>query len=55
VSPIFQFLFLLASFICFVVATFGARARWSSRVNLIGLGLALYIFVFLMGSLTALS
>lgn len=47
-SPILEFLFLLASFLCFIVASFGVRGRWASRVNLIALGLALYIFILLV-------
>jgi hypothetical protein len=51
VSPTLQFLFLLASFICLIVATFGVRARWAARINLIALGLALFVLVFLLQAL----
>jgi hypothetical protein len=46
VPPIISFLFLLAAFLCFLVAAFGGRV--ATRVNLIGLGLALYVFPLLV-------
>ncbi|MGH8900968.1 MAG: hypothetical protein ACRDYA_04615 [Egibacteraceae bacterium] len=52
-SPVFQFLFLLAAFICFIVAAFGSR--FAGRINLIGLGLALYIFILLWEALAMVS
>lgn len=52
-SPIFEFLLLLAAFICFIVAAFGAR--FAARVNLIALGLALVVFIFLWEALAAVS
>jgi hypothetical protein len=54
VSSVLAFLFLLASFGCFAIAAFGVRARWAARVNLIALGLALYIFIDLVDVLTEL-
>jgi hypothetical protein len=41
----------LAAFLCFLLAAFGARASWAGRLNLIGLGLALYVFVPLVEAL----
>jgi hypothetical protein len=52
---VFRFLFLLASFLCFVVAAFAVRSRTVARVNLIALGLALYIFILLVEQLGDLS
>jgi hypothetical protein len=54
VSPTLQFLFLLAAFVCFIVAAFGVRAQWAARINLIGLGLALYIFTLLVDAFPGL-
>jgi hypothetical protein len=54
-SPIVQFLLLLAAFICFILAAFGVRARWAARVNLIALGLALWILIFLIEALLAIA
>ncbi|MGH8898963.1 MAG: hypothetical protein ACRDZ4_18555 [Egibacteraceae bacterium] len=51
-SPIFVFLFLLAAFICFIVAAFGSR--FAGKINLIGLGLALFVFVPLYEALVAI-
>lgn len=53
-SPTLQFLFLLAAFVCFIVAAFGVRAQWAARINLIGLGLALYIFTLLVDAFPGL-
>jgi hypothetical protein len=50
-SPIIQFLFLFASFICFIGAAFSDRARSMARVNLTALGLALFILVPLIQTL----
>lgn len=52
-SPIFQFLFLLAAFVCFIVAAFGSR--FAGKINLIGLGLALCVFIFLWEALATIS
>jgi hypothetical protein len=46
-----QFLFYLAAFLCFLLAAVGTRARWAGRVNLLGLGLALWVFVPLVSAL----
>jgi hypothetical protein len=46
-----QFLFYLAAFLCFLLAAFSFRAPWSGRLNLIGLGLALWVFVPLVTAL----
>jgi hypothetical protein len=46
-----QFLFYLAAFLCFALAAVAFRAPWVGRVNLIGLGLALWVFVPLVGAL----
>ncbi len=35
----------LAAFLCFLVAAFGIRTSWAGRLNLIGLGLALWVFI----------
>jgi hypothetical protein len=49
-SSALQFIIYLAAFLCFLLAAFGA-ARWTGRLNLIGLGLALWIFVPLVDTL----
>jgi hypothetical protein len=46
-----QFVIYLAAFLCFLLAAFGARASWAGRLNLIGLGLALFVFVPLVEAL----
>jgi hypothetical protein len=54
-SSALQFIIYLAAFLCFLLAAFGARARWTGRLNLIGLGLALLIFVPLVDTLRRIS
>ena len=46
-----QFLLYLVAFACFLLAAFGARSRWTGRVNLIGLGLAFWVFIPLVNAL----
>jgi hypothetical protein len=46
-----ELLFYLGAFICFLLAAFSVRAPWAGRVNLIGLGLALWVFVLLVAAL----
>ena len=50
-----RFLLYLAAFVCFLLAAFGHRARWTGRVNLIGLGLACWVFVNLYAALQDVS
>jgi hypothetical protein len=50
-----KFLLYLAAFICFLLAAFPVRARWASRVNLIGLGLAFWVFINLYAALREVS
>ena len=50
-----EFLLYLAAFVCFLLAAFPIRARWASRVNLIGLGLAFWVFINLVAALRAVS
>jgi hypothetical protein len=45
VSNTLQFVIYLAAFLCFLVAAFGIRSSWAGRLNLIGLGLALWVFI----------
>jgi hypothetical protein len=40
-----QVLLYLGAFLCFLLAAFSVRAAWASRVNLIALGLAFWVFV----------
>jgi hypothetical protein len=54
-STALRFVIYLAAFLCFLLAAFGARASWAGRLNLIGLGLALWIFVPLVDTLRSLS
>ena len=51
VSDTLEFFVYLAAFLCFLVAAFGIRATWAGRLNLIGLGLALWVFVPLVNAL----
>jgi hypothetical protein len=51
VSDTLQFVVYLFAFLCFLVAAFGIRASWAGRLNLIGLGLALWVFVSLVNAL----
>jgi hypothetical protein len=48
---ILEFLFYLAAFLCFLLAAFAVGGRWASRINLIALGLALWIFIPLVNAL----
>ena len=50
-SSALEFIIYLTAFLCFLLAAFGARARWAGRLNLIGLGLALWVFVPLVDTL----
>jgi hypothetical protein len=50
-----QFLLYLVAFACFLLAAFGARSRWTGRVNLIGLGLACWVFISLVAALRRVS
>jgi hypothetical protein len=54
-SSALEFIIYLAAFLCFLLAAFGARARWAGRLNLIGLGLALWVFVPLVDTLRKIS
>ncbi len=54
-STALQFVIYLAAFICFLLAAFGASGSWAKRLNLIGLGLALWIFVPLVDTLQKLT
>jgi hypothetical protein len=49
-----EFIFYLAAFLCFLLAAFPTRAAWAGRFNLIGLGLALWIFIPLINALRRL-
>ena len=46
-----RFLLYLAAFLCFLLAAFSVRAPWAGRINLLGLGLALWVFVPLVAAL----
>jgi hypothetical protein len=49
---ILEFIFYLAAFLCFLLAAFAVGGgRWAARVNLIGLGLALWVFIPLINAL----
>jgi hypothetical protein len=50
-----EFLFYLGAFLCFLLAAFSVRAAWAARVNLLALGLALWVFVPLVNTLRRLS
>ena len=40
-----EFILYLAAFVCFLLAAFSVRAPWAGRINLIGLGLACWVFI----------
>jgi hypothetical protein len=50
-----EFILYLAAFACFLLAAASVRARWASRVNLIGLGLACWVFIPLVAALRRVS
>jgi hypothetical protein len=50
-----EFLLYLAAFVCFLLAAASVRARWAGRVNLIGLGLAFWVFIHVVESLRRVS
>jgi hypothetical protein len=50
-----EFILYLAAFVCFLLAAFSVAAAWAGRVNLIALGLALWIFVPLVNALQRIS
>jgi hypothetical protein len=50
-----KFLLYLAAFVCFLLAAFSVRGRWASRVNLIALGLAFWVFINLYAALREVS
>jgi hypothetical protein len=54
-SDTLQFVIYLAAFLCFLVAAFGIRSSWAGRLNLIGLGLALWVFIPLVITLRRIS
>jgi len=49
------FLLYLAAFVCFLLAAFSVRAPWAGRINLIGLGLAFWVFIPLVAALRRVS
>jgi hypothetical protein len=49
-----QAIFYVVAFLCFLLVAFSVRTRWSNRINLVGLGLALWVFVPLVGALRRL-
>jgi hypothetical protein len=50
-----EFILYLAAFACFLLAAFSVRKRWAGRVNLIGLGLASWVFIHVVESLRRVS
>jgi hypothetical protein len=50
-----RFLLYLAAFVCFLLAAFSVRAPWAGRINLIGLGLAFWVFISLYAALQDVS
>ena len=47
-SNTLQFFIYLAAFLCFLVAGLGIRSTWAGRLNLIALGLALWVFILVV-------
>jgi hypothetical protein len=50
-----EFILYLAAFACFLLAAFSVRAPWAGRINLIGLGLACWVFIPLVATLRRVS
>jgi hypothetical protein len=50
-----EFILYLAAFLCFLLAAFSVGGAWAARVNLIALGLAIWIFIPLVSALRRLS
>jgi hypothetical protein len=50
-----EFVLYLAAFACFRLAAFSVRAPWAGRINLIGLGLACWVFIPLVAALRRVS
>jgi hypothetical protein len=50
-----EFILYLAAFLCFLLAAFAVRASWAGRINLIGLGLACWVFIPLVAALRRVS
>ena len=50
-SDVLEFILYLAAFLCFLAAAFAVGGRWASRINLIALGLAIWIFIPLVNDL----
>jgi hypothetical protein len=50
-----EFILYLVAFGCFLLAAFSVRAPWAGRVNLIGLGLASWVFIPLVDALRRVS
>jgi hypothetical protein len=50
-----EFILYLAAFVCFLLAAFSVRAPWAGRINLIGLGLACWVFIPLVAALRRVS
>jgi hypothetical protein len=50
-----KFLLYLAAFVCFLLAAFSVRTPWAGRINLIGLGLACWVFINLYAALREVS
>jgi hypothetical protein len=48
-------IFYLAAFACFLLAAFSHRVPWAGRINLVGLGLACWVFINLWAALSAVS
>src|SRR6266511_882775 len=45
-----EFLLYLGAFLCFLLAAFSVAAAWASRINLIALGLAFWVFIPLVNA-----
>lgn len=48
---VLEFILYLAAFLCFLLAAFSVGGALASRVNLIALGLAIWIFIPLVNAL----
>jgi hypothetical protein len=50
-----EFILYLAAFLCFLLAAFSVGGAFAARVNLIALGLAIWIFIPLVNALQRIS
>jgi hypothetical protein len=50
-----KFILYLAAFVSFLLAAVSHRVPWAGRINLVGLGLAFWVFINLVAALRQVS